>query len=178
MLSSVELYDPATDSWSSASSLATARDFHTATILLSGKVLVAGGLGSDGGAELYDPDNNRWNPAGRLARARLFHTATLLKSGQVLVAGGADLGALASAELYTPNPVVADVGVPVTALSQGKWLALLAGLLILGAMRAGTRGYASLENGPLQCSALDARIASRATGRSSGQVSDRTQGRF
>jgi hypothetical protein len=39
-----ELYDPATNSWSSISVLATARYRQTATLLPSGKVLVAGGL--------------------------------------------------------------------------------------------------------------------------------------
>src|SRR5437016_13655333 len=40
-------------------SLATAREFHTATLLPNGKVLVAGGVDSSGflaSAELYDPD--------------------------------------------------------------------------------------------------------------------------
>ena len=55
-MSSAELYDPATGSWSSTGNLGTAREGHTATVLPSGKVLAA--AGSDGSwlssAELYD----------------------------------------------------------------------------------------------------------------------------
>lgn len=87
-------------------SLATARDLHTATLLPDGKVLVTGG-NNDGipiaSAELYDPASGTWTPGGTLQSARREHTATLLPNGKVLVAGGSDSsGALADAELYDP----------------------------------------------------------------------------
>src|SRR5262249_42574182 len=61
-------------------SLATARNNHTATLLPSGKVLVAGGFenGSLASAEVYDPATGVWAATGSLVTARYFHTATLL----------------------------------------------------------------------------------------------------
>ena len=90
--------------------MATGRMLHTATLLTSGKVLVAGGgfgvtfLAS---AELFDPAKGAWTATGSLATGRYAHTATLLPNGKVLVAGGFGGTApyvLASAELYREWP--------------------------------------------------------------------------
>ncbi len=105
-------------------SLATARGFHTATLLPSGKVLVAGGVDSSSAplasAELYDPATGTWAATGSLATARYFHTATLLSNGKVLVAGGAGgNNNTAIAELYDPTTGTwASTGTLATARSQ------------------------------------------------------------
>src|SRR5262245_59721603 len=83
-------------------SLAFARSEHTATLLQSGSVLVAGG-GGGSTTELYTPATGTWTTTGSLITGRVDHTATLLTDGRVLVAGGnGDHGPLASAEIYDP----------------------------------------------------------------------------
>src|SRR5258707_13489045 len=86
-----------------------ARDSHTATLLSDGKVLVTGGVDSQGvpiaSAEVFDPQSGQWTAVGPLTQALGDHTATLLPNGKVLVAGGdTNTGiALASAALCDPR---------------------------------------------------------------------------
>ncbi|MBV9957437.1 MAG: tandem-95 repeat protein, partial [Acidobacteria bacterium] len=93
--------------WLMTGSLNTGRAGHTATLLLNGKVLVAGGSSSSGtlfnSAELYDPATGTWTLTGNIIEGRINHTATLLPDGRVLVVGGdTNAGRSAHAELYNP----------------------------------------------------------------------------
>src|SRR5215469_16121438 len=98
--------EAAAGSWNSVGAAPNAPGLGcTATLLLNGKVLVAGGASDGNGAELYDPTTGNWTATGQMATNRYDHTATLLPNGRVLVAGGYMGGggnALASAELYDP----------------------------------------------------------------------------
>lgn len=54
-----------TNSWSAAASMSAARFGHTATVLLDGRVLMAGG-GSNPDAEIYNPATGTWSPTGAM----------------------------------------------------------------------------------------------------------------
>ncbi|WP_437953236.1 kelch repeat-containing protein [Sorangium sp. So ce296] len=107
MLETAELYHPETGTWTDAAPMHLDRVGHTATLLRSGKVLVAGG-GQNAfftdSVELYDPASDRWELMAPMDDPRAGHKATLLSNGEVLVAGGSYVpGAYATAQLYDPE---------------------------------------------------------------------------
>jgi len=98
-----ELYDPASGTWTVTGRLHKPRNYHTATLLENGMVVVAGGLKLtvNKPTELYDPASGTWTTTGDLNRRRFGHTATLLQDGAVLITGGEGKhnNALTSAEV-------------------------------------------------------------------------------
>lgn len=104
---SAELYDPVTGIWSETGSLNFNRYGHSAILLPSGKVLVAGG--DSGGntlssAELYDPDTGAWSLTGGMNASHEGQAAILLPSGKVLVTPGTNpnVPTILPGELYDP----------------------------------------------------------------------------
>ncbi|XXY46441.1 kelch repeat-containing protein [Sorangium sp. So ce269] len=93
-------YDPSTGELTEAAPLLEARTQHTATLLVSGEVLVVGGYRGTGlrSTELYNPTLDRWRPGPMMMERaeRYLHTATRLQDGRVLVLG------------YTPAPQIYD----------------------------------------------------------------------
>jgi Kelch motif/Putative Ig domain len=112
-LSSAELFDPATNTFSLLpSSMVTGRSGGIATVLANGKILITGGLGNSGvlaSAEIFDPATNMFTATSQpMSAPRWLHEAILLPNGKVLITGGASTfvngptNPLASAELYDP----------------------------------------------------------------------------
>ncbi len=101
-----ELFNPSTRTWALTGSLQTGRDYHTATLLSSGKVLVSGGYtvqGASNSVEMYDPATSTWSPMAAMNYGRALHSASALADGRAIVAGGL-VGYLPSdlTEVYDP----------------------------------------------------------------------------
>ncbi|HXY01566.1 MAG TPA: kelch repeat-containing protein, partial [Candidatus Limnocylindrales bacterium] len=124
--------------FSATGSMETARLLQSATLLNSGKVLIAGGQQDINtlfaSAELYDPTAGTFSATGSMQISRSQHTATLLNDGRVLLVGGGtgtQGNATATAEFYDPTGATSTAtgsmqtprwGHTATLLSNGKVL--------------------------------------------------------
>ncbi|MFD9516229.1 kelch repeat-containing protein [Streptomyces sp. NPDC059979] len=99
-LTTAELFDPDTGTWSPAREMADARWHHIAAPLPGGRLLVVGGMAAAGRivptalalCEIYDPRTDTWSAAGAMRDARFGHQAVPLPDGSVLAVGGGRSG--------------------------------------------------------------------------------------
>jgi hypothetical protein len=161
-----EIYDPAANTFTKVTDPAVggnvmsvtpagsapifgARAWHTATKLLNGQVLIAGGFGTESyiagtttilqaplaSAHVFDPKTNTFTQVGSLRVPRYRHVAVLLASGQVLIAGGASASnaTTATTEIYDPVTRTFTAGSGLTRPRQDcAALALTGGVLVSG----------------------------------------------
>jgi sugar lactone lactonase YvrE len=108
--SDAEIFNPASGTFATTGSLNTGRSTFTATALLDGTVLLAGGVSNVStlaplaSAEIYNPSARTFSLTANLDMARSAQAATILSNGDVLITGGengASDTSLSSADIYT-----------------------------------------------------------------------------
>jgi N-acetylneuraminic acid mutarotase len=92
---SAEIYDPNTDRWTDTADMpAPDREHHSAILLDSGRVMVAGGkqanIGMIDRVDLFSPLDGSWQAAHRFATVRTLPNLVRLSSGRILAVGGFD----------------------------------------------------------------------------------------
>jgi hypothetical protein len=144
------LYDSATGEFSGTGNMTASRGGHTATLLASGKVLIAGGADQDptgtglASAELFDPSTGAFTETGSMAVGRFLHTATQLQDGRVLIVGGVLTSAsdpVATAEVYDPATGIFTMTGPMATARERHTATLLADgrvLIVGGTTSTGT----------------------------------------
>ena len=114
-LDTVEVYDPATETWAAAAPMPTAR-WGLAAGVVGGKLYAVGGAGTVGGVdnqpldtvEVYDPDKDSWTALDPLPTARFGLAAGVIDGklyavGGTGTLGGVDLQPLDTVEVYDPS---------------------------------------------------------------------------
>jgi N-acetylneuraminic acid mutarotase len=111
--SRVDVFDPATQSWSRATAMPGARAEHTADVV-EGKIHVAGGIAGNvfqtyADHFTYDPSTDRWHTAEALRSPRHSLASAVVGNKWYVVGGGAGAGLFTefteadSLEVYDPS---------------------------------------------------------------------------
>ena len=121
VLSSTEIYNPVTNSWTSGPNLPKKRALHSASLTGAGQVLITGGIeittilfldvpGFSDDARRYDPGSGSLLSTPSFNTERALHGQVTLSNGDVLVAGGVNgdlilqnFTPLSSARLYNTS---------------------------------------------------------------------------
>jgi N-acetylneuraminic acid mutarotase len=96
VLSTVEAYNPATDTWTKKADMPTAR-YNAAACVVDGRIYVFAGRtkwddveSSVPTVEVYDPPTDTWTQASDMPRVRLGHSASVV-AGKMYILGGWNL---------------------------------------------------------------------------------------
>ncbi len=101
-LSSCEIFDPATNTFTATGNLAGPRALHAAVRMADGRVMVAGGTnnttdllaiigGVQNTTEIFNPATGTWSNGPNLSGRRVWPALTLLNTGRVMVSGGVEV---------------------------------------------------------------------------------------
>ncbi|MCH7919204.1 MAG: hypothetical protein IIC50_14620 [Planctomycetes bacterium] len=112
-VSTVEEYDPATNTWMPKADMPTARTYFS-TSVVNGKIFAMGGLAANNhlsAVEEYDPATDTWTPKAGMPTARSMLTTSVVNGKIYAIGGSIGDGAsnkVATVEAYDPYPIIVD----------------------------------------------------------------------
>ena len=105
-LDTVEVYDPATDSWTTKQHLNTPRAA-PAVAAVNGKIYAIGGQTENGVAidsvEVFDPDANTWRTRRSVMPHPRINSAAAIVDDKIYVMGGENEGINSTVDVYDPS---------------------------------------------------------------------------